>query len=302
MDKWRGITPHFLWKKTMSSEIKKYEVNGANIWVGKLHKIDNIKQEKAINFYIRPLNCADAEQMGKLSENIYEHLKSGEECFIHKHTKEYFYEVFENPQIQYIGVFVGNSLIGMSYLRICQSKSDLQEELPNCKYNFFHSRRNYGKNKIGSMGGDSVLPIYRGNSLNTVMINYRLDLAQKLGCTDCTSIVDRKNRWNMAPYFASRFNLFETATDPSDGGKISLLHKPIDKESVLSCFKPKVSIPFERLEMIDYMISKGFVGIDFNKEKGEVLFAHSQYYIPKVQTIFKNHSLWQIKSRFGKAL
>ncbi len=298
-----GVEPRiFYGKEKMPSELKKYEVNGTHVWVGKLYKVNNIKQERPINFYIRPLNKGDSEQMGKLSESIYHYLKNGEECFIHKHTKEYFYEVFDNPKIRYIGVFVGKNLVGMSYIRICENKKDLQEELPNCEYNFYHHRRNGGENKVASMGGDSVLPLYRGNALNTIMINYRIEQAQRLGCTDCTSIVDRKNRWNMAPYFSCNFNLFSTAIDPSDGGKISLLHKPMDKESVLSCFKPRISIPYERLEVIDYMISKGFVGIDFDKEKGAVLFAHTQYYNQQNYHAHKNYQIIDIKRRFAKAL
>ena len=57
------------------------------------------------------------------------------------------------------------------------------------------------KSRVASFGADSVLPEYRGNALNSVMVNYRLKLAEQMGCTDCTSIVDRKNKWNMAPYF-----------------------------------------------------------------------------------------------------
>ena len=130
-----------------------------------------------------------------------------------------------------------------------------------------------------------VLPEYRGNALNSVMVNYRLKLAEQMGCTDCTSIVDRKNKWNMAPYFSGRFNLFATAVDPSDGGKISLLHRPLGKETVLSCFKPRIMLPFDRFELIDGLIGRGFVGIDFNRETGGVLFAHSSYYTNKGRTI-----------------
>lgn len=286
----------------MVSEIKKYIINGKDVWQGYLYKVNNEKQRAPIKYHIRPLTQNDAEQMGKLSENIYKHLKNGEECFIHKHNQEYFHEVFNNTQINYIGVFVGSQLIGMSYIRVCETKEELQEELPNSQYNFFATERNNGNNKIASMGGDSVLPDYRGNSLNTSMINYRMEQAKKMGCTDCTSIVDRKNRWNMGPYFACRFNLFSTAIDPSDGGKISLLHKPIEKDSVLSCFKPRVSIPFERLELIDYMISKGFVGVEFNKENGEVLFAHSQYYRQVQRIMVQSYKMLQMKQRMTKAL
>lgn len=264
----------------MNTEIKTYQINGEMVWQGTLAKINGVRQEKPVHFYIRPLNVNDAPAMGSLSENIYQNLRTGEECFIHKHTKEYYYDVFQNKKINYIGVFVGSQLVGMSYLKICENAADLQEELPNAKYDFFNSKRNGGNSRIASFGADSVLPAYRGNALNTVMIEYRIKQAGRLGCTDCTSIVDRSNLWNMTPYFASRFNLFQTTIDPSDGGKISLLHKPIEKETVLSCFKPKVALPYDRFELIDSMIKRGFIGVEFDRSKKEVLFAHSSYYEP----------------------
>lgn len=262
----------------MEQNIKKYTVNNESVWTGNLFKIKGKIQDTPIHFHIRPLNINDAEQMGELSAEIYKNLRQGEECFIHKHTKEYYYGVFNNPKLHYIGVFVGDKLIGMSYLTICENKAELQEELPNSNYDFFATD---SKNtaKIASFGADSVLPDYRGNSLNTIMIQYRLERSQQLGCTDCTSIVDRHNLWNMTPYFTCRFNLFSTAIDPSDGGKISLLHKPIAHKSVLSCFKPRVSLPYTRLEMIDNIINKGFIGVEFNKVTNEIVFAHSDFYV-----------------------
>lgn len=262
----------------MNTEINEYQINGEMVWQGSLSKINGVTQKKPVHFYIRPLNINDAEAMGNLSENIYNHLREGEECFIHKHSKEYYYQVFQNPKINYIGVFVGSHLVGMSYLKICDNAEDLQEELPNSEYDFFAEKRNGGNSRIASFGADSVLPAYRGNALNTTMIEYRMTQAERMGCTDCTSIVDRSNLWNMTPYFACRFNLFQTAVDPSDGGKISLLHKPIERETVLSCFKTRISLPYDRFELIDNMIRKGFIGVEFDKIKKEVTFAHSSYY------------------------
>lgn len=262
----------------MDNQIKKYEVNGQTVWTGRFDKVKGSIQEKPITFHVRPLNIGDAEAMGDFSKTIYENLRKGEECFIHKHSKEYFHQIFQNQNIRYIGAFVGKNLIGMSYMKICRNNSELQDELPNSNYDFFNPNRNNGKTIVASFGGDSVLPEYRGNNLNTIMINYRLEEAHHQGCTDCTSIVDRNNKWNMRPYFNCWFNLFETSIDPSDGGKISLLHKPIENETVLSCFKARIALPYDRLELIDKIIQKGFIGIEYNAKTTEVTFAHSSYY------------------------
>ena len=96
----------------MVSEIKKYVINGKDVWQGYLYKVNNEKKRTPIKYHIRPLTQKDAEQMGKLSENIYRHLKNGEECFIHKHNQEYFHEVFDNKQINYIIILTyDNNLI-----------------------------------------------------------------------------------------------------------------------------------------------------------------------------------------------
>ena len=261
----------------MSTELKKYQVNGEMVWLGNINKVDGIKLDKPIHYHIRPLNIKDAEAMGKLSETIYANLSKGQECFIHKHSKEYYNSVFKNRNIRYIGAFVGKELIGMSYIKICENNEDLQEELPNCEYNFFDKRRN-ANSRIATFGADSVHPSYRGNAINTAMINYRMEQASLLNCTDCASIVDRNNRWNMTPYFACRFNLFQTSVDPSDGGKISLLHKPMGKSSVLSDVKTRITLPYDRFELIDAMIKKGFIGVEFDKKTAEITFAHSNYY------------------------
>ena len=250
------------------------------VWQGSLSKVDGISQEKPVHFYIRPLSVENAQQMGELSEAIYNNLKEGEECFIHKHSKEYYYDIFQNPNVHYIGVFVGSRLVGMSYLKVCHNEQELQEELPNSSFNFFKNKKD---TKVASFGADSVLPSFRGNSLNAIMIDYRMSLASNLGCTDCTSIVDRNNRWNITPYFANSLNLFSTAIDPSDGGKISLLHKPMAKETVLSNIKTRITLPFNRFELIDDLIEKGFIGVDFDKKEAKVTFAHSNFYVSNVR-------------------
>lgn len=131
----------------MVSEIKTYRINGEEVWQGQLSKINGEVRERSVRFILRPLNPSDAGAMGKLSESIYRHLRKGEECFIHKHSGEYFYNVFDNPHLRYTGIFVGDTLIGMSYLKICENFQELQEELPNAEYDFFG--RNVMEDKTG---------------------------------------------------------------------------------------------------------------------------------------------------------
>ena len=97
-------------------------INNQVVWKGRLEKINGVHQEKAPSFIIRPLNRNDAEEMGNLSATIYSNLGKGEECFIHRHDKEYYHQIFDNENIHYIGVFAGSKLIGMSYIHLCHDR------------------------------------------------------------------------------------------------------------------------------------------------------------------------------------
>lgn len=249
------------------SELQKYIVNRQSVWKGRLNKISGNRISPPQNFIIRPLNQNDATDMGELSADIYRHLGNGEECFIHKHEKEYYHEVFNNPDIHYLGIFLGSRLIGMSYIRVCCDEQSLFDEIPGNPINFFDRRP---QAQIAALGADCVRPEYRGNNLNQIMIGCRLELAADLGCTDATSIVDRSNHWNMPPYFNNGFKMFATAIDPADGGKIALMHHNLSNSSAQTA--KGISIPYNRFAVIDNLINKGFVGISYDKKNATVLF------------------------------
>ncbi len=250
------------------SNLEKYTLNNQPVWRGRLNKYNGQILEKPAHFIIRPLNRDDASAMGNLSAEIYQNLNQGEECFIHQHEKTYYRDVFNNPDIRYIGIFAGQQLIGMSYLRICRGQQAVDEELPNSPINFFNRRND---SKVAAFGADCVLPQYRGNNLNQIMISCRLEIAKDLNCTDAVSIVDRHNRWNMPPYFNNGFHMFATAIDPADNGQIALMHHNIaEPQTAKTNFG--ISIPYNRFEIIDTLLQKGFIGNSYNKENAALLF------------------------------
>ncbi len=250
------------------SELERYTLNNQSVWRGRLNRYNGKILENPAHFIIRPLNRDDAASMGNLSAEIYQHLNQGEECFIHQHEKSYYSDVFNNTDTRYIGIFAGSELIGMSYLRICRDQQAVNEELPNSPVNFFNRRPD---SKVAAFGADCVLPQYRGNNLNQIMISCRLEMAKDLNCTDAVSIVDRHNHWNMPPYFNNDFRMFATAIDPADGGQIALMHHKIT-ETRPSQIKLGTSIPYNRFEIIDNLLQKGFVGSSYDKESATILF------------------------------
>ncbi len=247
--------------------LEKYNINGSTVYRGRLSKVGGVFLANAPQFIIRPLSKNDAKEMGNLSETIYQHLTKGQECFIHKHDKEYYNNIFNNSSIHYIGVFVGSKLVGMSYIRLCNNKESLDDEIPNSPTDFFERD---GFNLAAALGADSVHPDYRGNHLNQIMIGCRLEYANEFGCSGAFSIIDRNNRWNMSPYFNNGFHMFATTVDPSDGGQIALLHHNMNESKEKS--SNGINIPYNRFDLIDNLLDRGYIGNGFENESGFIKF------------------------------
>lgn len=256
------------------SSIQKYTVNGHSVWRGRLNKINGQNIDNGPHFTIRPLSTADTKNMGKLSAEIYRHLGSGEECFIHKHEPSYYHQAVQNPDNRYIGIFVGEQLVAMSYLKICRNHQQFSDEIPNSPLNFF----NTPNTRIAALGADSVLPTYRGNNLNQIMIDYRLELAKNLHCNGAASIIDRSNHWNMPPYFNNGFRMYATAIDPADGGKIALMHHNLKTQTNLP--QRGVNVPFASFNLIDKLLAKGYVGCGYNKDTATLTFVQTAQRTP----------------------
>lgn len=271
------------------NNIRRYIINERPVWQGRLHKVNNQVVDNPPSFIIRPLNHKDVEAMGELSSEIYNHLGRGEECFIHKHDKQYYLEAVNRPDLHYLGVFRGEKLIGMSYLRICHNLEEFTEEIPGCHKNFFTT----AKSKIATLGADSVLPAYRGNSLNRIMIAYRLELARYLQCQKAASIIDRSNHWNMPPYFKNGFQMFGSAIDPTDGGKIALMsydlqtQSSVQEQNQVTDIHPKISVPFYRFDLIDKLLANGFIGHHYNVNSATITFKACEN---RIILSNKNHS------------
>ncbi|MDR1693860.1 MAG: hypothetical protein LBR70_01510 [Lactobacillaceae bacterium] len=265
----------------MNNEINRYNfTNGSPVYSGRLSKFNGEKLDKSKSFFIRPLTIKDCSAMEDLSVCIYENLREGQECFIHKHDREYYRDIFQGDDtdnVKFIGVFVGKHLVAMSYFRIIDNDNDLQPELPNHKLDIFSADRGVGEVVVAAFGSDSVHPDYRGNRLNTVMVDYRANYAKMLGATDFVSIIDRKNVWNMNPYFDNGFNMFASSVDPADNGKIALMHKPaVDK--VVHNDNELEKMNYENLNTIDKMFYMKRIGVAYDKETSSIIFAKTSYY------------------------
>lgn len=247
--------------------IEKHSVNNHSVWRGRLFKANGENIKNPIPFYMRPLNINDASAMSSLSERIYSQLTKEEECFIHKHTLAEYQKSLTNPDMKYIGIFVGAQLIGMSYLHICRDSETLSAEIPDLPQVIRTECQNIN---TGALCSDCVLPEYRGNGLNQLMISYRKDLAWQLGCNHVFSIIDRKNHWNMVPYFGSGFQMIGTTIDPDDGGNISLMHYNFNRKQRI--IETEIRASYLDFSKIDTLLANHYIGSGFNTQTGEIIF------------------------------
>ncbi len=242
----------------------KLKINNQDIWVGLLSKQNGEKISPA-RFFIRPLEKKDAQEMAHLSKEIYHKLLQHEQCYIHQHTSDYFETVFDKKDISYIGVFCDNKLIAMSYLRILKNQEDFLSEIPGFQKQTFSNGE-----KVASLGGDCVHPMYRGNGLNQLMIEYRLEKANRKLCQAVYSIIDRNNHWNMPPYFNNRFQMLSCGIDPSDGGDIAVMRYKKEKRAKTGA---KIAVSSHHFDIIDRLIDSDYVGHEYNPKTKEISFS-----------------------------
>ncbi len=224
------------------------------------------KNEKPLHshspFCIRFLNKADANDMFHLSLEIYKNLGPDEQKFLHKHESVDFYKnVFSNPNIAYIGIFHQNRLIGLSYLKVCKNALEVAKEIPEACLKMPKNQ------SVAILGGDCVLPTFRGNKLNQLMVQIRKNIARKLNIPYAVSIIDRNNHRNLSPYFLNNFQLTAAGIDPSDDGSIYVMQASLMPQKVISHQKGAF-VRIHSLDEIEQLLSQGYQGIHFNARNG----------------------------------
>ena len=244
-------------------EMTKFTVNNQRFWSGLLTKKDG-KEISPAPFFIYPLSEKHSQAMAFLSKKIYKHLKEEEQCFIHKHSASYYDEVFKKQDIIFVGVFHESKLIGMSYLKVCSNSKTFQDEIPSYPYQSFSNGQ-----KVATLGGDCVHPQFRGNGLNQLMIEYRIELAKQLKCDAIYSIIDRNNHWNMPPYFNNRFQMLSSGIDPSDGGQIAVM---CYKDQQPQRIGKEILIPSHHFGTIDKLLQNDFVGCVYHPKTKQIAF------------------------------
>lgn len=245
-----------------------------------MNKINHRPVETEKFYHLRKLSVRDIPAMVELSSCIYHSLEKGQECFIHQHDRAYYEQMMDNPKMHFVGAFDGGQLIAMSYVRMVRSRKELFEEFPS-RNNAFLGKELH----TACFGADSVHPAYRGNRINENMIRYRMKQAELLGATDCVSIIDRKNIWNMRPYFANDFVMMGADVDPSDGGDIALMHRRVDKLPLYHS-NEQTETPVNDYKALNRMFAGQYIAVGYNSASQALQLVRSDYYSPSNLMVF----------------
>ncbi len=231
------------------------------LFQGHLSKKDG-SEMKDTSFHVRLLKKDDALKMFALSQKIYLALKPEEQTFIRKHSDvSYYQNASRDKASAYIGVFHEGVLIGMSYLKICTDAQTFSNEIPN------QSTQAFSTNKfVATFGGDCVLPDYRGNKLNQIMVQIRTEIAKKMGCQEAYSIIDCNNVNNLTPYFANQFSLISSGIDPTDNGPIYTMKIGLKKSHPFNHFTPTqiTFAPVTDTKRIKELLGQNFQGVRYD--------------------------------------
>lgn len=231
------------------------------LFQGYLSKKDGHEIKEA-SFHVRLLKKEDALKMFALSQKIYSSLKPEEKTFIHKHEDiSYYKNITDDRSMAYMGVFHKGTLIGMSYIKICADLQTFSNEIPNQTSQAFDDN-----SFVATFGGDCVLPAYRGNKLNQIMVRIRKELAQKIGCQEAYAIIDRNNINNLTPYFANHFSLISSGIDPTDNGPIYTMQIGL-KRSNTGRIRTPSQFTFASVkdkERIDNLLAQNFQGVRYD--------------------------------------
>ncbi|MBO7243948.1 MAG: GNAT family N-acetyltransferase [Alphaproteobacteria bacterium] len=264
------------------NNIAQFKVNNQGFWSGLLSKKSG-KEIAPSPFFIYPLSKKHASQMAALSKEIYRHLKKEEQCYIHQHQADYYQNIFHQKDITFIGVFHQDKLIAMSYLRTCRSQEVFQEEIP-C----FQGQTFLKQEEVATLGGDCVHPEFRGNNLNQLMVEFRLEMAKEKKCEAAYSIIDQHNHWNIGPYFKNGFKMVSYGIDPSDGGKIAIMRFRNEK---IQRIGNMILVPVQDIKTINRLMSCDFIGSSYDTQTRKIMFTRPA----EPQHIKSDHILRKIR-------
>ena len=232
-----------------------------------------LNNNEEINF--RRLEEQDVFNMYRLHLKIIEGLKPGQECFMHKKSFNDFVRMVKNPDMKFIGGFVGNKLVCQAAIKFINDKNR-DDNLPDI-------RLSVTSEKIALFEQVAVNNDYRGNQLGTKMVKIRENIAREAGKDCAVTMVDLKNYFSYRSHIRDGFSITRATIDPEDNGKIIYVYKDLHKDIEFDeSLNEELDADSLRINQVNDFAEKGYFINNFrkdSKDKTQLILAKTDYFI-----------------------
>lgn len=136
---------------------------------------------------IKTCNSSDVNDIYNIQEIVINNFKDEEKGYFLPFTKECYLKILNNPDRdgEIYGAFYDNKMIAWIFLSITTRMEQIKNFIPNIE------------GKCADIDGVIVLPEYRGNVLQKILVNYLESKAKEKGITNVVAEVTFGNEFSL---------------------------------------------------------------------------------------------------------
>ena len=139
------------------------------------------------NLEIRTCNSTDVKDIYNIQEIVINNFKKEEKGYFLPFTEEWYLRIVNNPDKdgEIYGAFCNNKMIAWIFLSVSTRMEQIQSFIPDID------------GKCADIDGVIVLPEYRGNALQKILVNYLESKAKEKGITNIVAEVTFGNDFSL---------------------------------------------------------------------------------------------------------
>lgn len=136
---------------------------------------------------IRTCNSDDVKDIYNIQEKVINNFKENEKGYFLPFTEEWYLRIVNNPlkDGEIYGAFYKNKMIAWIYLSVSTGMERIKSFIPNLN------------GKCADIDGVIVLPEYRGNGLQKILVNYLEKKAKEKGISNVVAEVTLGNEFSL---------------------------------------------------------------------------------------------------------
>lgn len=139
------------------------------------------------NLEIRTCNSIDVKDIYNIQEIVINNFKKEEKGYFLPFTEEWYLRIVNNPDKdgEIYGAFCNNKMIAWIFLSVSTRMEQIKSFIPDID------------GKCADIDGVIVLPEYRGNALQKILVNYLESKAKEKGITNIVAEVTFGNDFSL---------------------------------------------------------------------------------------------------------